>query len=133
LTAQKPGGQWSALCVGRGRSKNRIAKRLFTSPPGGVAVLRDLVALYDAGRREPLPLPLKTSCAWAEARRDGEDPVEAARDKWESPRFHFGDNTEKAHERVWGRGAPLEALLPRLGELAEQLWRPVLLAEGDAW
>jgi exodeoxyribonuclease V gamma subunit len=133
LTAQRPDGQWSALCVGRGRSKNRIAKRLFTSPPDGVAVLRDLVALYDAGRREPLPLPLKTSCAWAEARRDGDDPVEAARDKWESPRFHFGDNTERAHERVWGRGAPLEALLPRLGELAEQLWRPVLLAEGDAW
>ena len=102
LTAQKPDGQWSALCVGRGRSKNRIAKRLFTSPPDGVAVLRDLVALYDAGRREPLPLPLKTSCAWAEARRDGDDPVEAARDKWESPRFHFGDNTENGTRKGMG-------------------------------
>ena len=30
-------------------------------------LLTDLVAIYDAGRREPIPLPIKTSYAWAVA------------------------------------------------------------------
>jgi exodeoxyribonuclease V gamma subunit len=103
-----------------------------------------LVALYDAGRREPLPLPLKTSCAWAEARRDGEDPYEAARAKWETSSFHTGESNERAHVRVWGDNAALDSLLgpprpdeqtpgedTRLGALAARLWLPVLAAEGS--
>jgi len=145
LAAQRPQREWSALCIGRGRSKNRIAQRLFVPPPDPVAVLADLVALYDAGRREPLPLPLKTSCAWAEARRAGDDPSEAAQDTWKSNRFHPGDDAERAHVRVWGKNAPLSALLgppraneetpgesTRLGALAARLWLPLLGAERHA-
>ncbi|MEY8018079.1 exodeoxyribonuclease V subunit gamma [Mycobacterium servetii] len=142
LAAQRPGGRWTALCIGRGKSKNRIAQRLFVPPPDPVGVLRDLVALYDTGRREPLPLPLKTSCAWAEARRDGEDPRAAAQDKWRSTGFHPGDDAERAHVRVWGKGAPLSVLLgaprpgeeapgedTRLGALAARVWLPLLAGE----
>ena len=144
LAAQNPGRDWTALCIGRGKSKNRIATRLFAPPPDPVAVSRDLVAIYDAGRREPLPLPLKTSCAWAEARRDGDDPYEAARAKWETIKFHTGENAERAHERVWGARPALDRLLgpprpdermpgedTRLGALAARLWLPVLAAEGS--
>jgi exodeoxyribonuclease V gamma subunit len=144
LAAENPGREWRALCIGRGKSKNRIAQRLFAPPPDPVAVSRDLVALYDAGRREPLPLPLKTSCAWAEARRDGDDPLEAARDKWETTGFHTGEDAERAHVRVWGANAALARLLgpprpdeempgedTRLGALAARLWLPVLAAEGS--
>jgi exodeoxyribonuclease V gamma subunit len=143
LAAEEPGRDWAAVCIGRGKSKNRIAQRLFTPPPHPVNVLRDLVALYDAGRREPLPLPLKTSYAWAEARADGDDPCEAAQAKWSTTRFHPGDQAERAHVRVWGQGAPLSVLLSaprpgeempgedtRLGALAARLWLPVLAAEG---
>ncbi|HYB82686.1 MAG TPA: exodeoxyribonuclease V subunit gamma [Mycobacterium sp.] len=142
LAAGKPGCDWTALCIGRGKSKNRIATRFFTPSPDPVAVARDLVTLYDAGRREPLPLPLKTSCAWAEARRDGDDPREAARAKWETGRFHTGENAERAHIRVWGDNSALDRLLgpphpgeerpgedTRLGALAARLWLPVLAAE----
>jgi exodeoxyribonuclease V gamma subunit len=144
LAAENPDRDWKALCIGRGKSRNRIATRLFTPPPNPVAVLRDLVALYDAGRREPLPLPLKTSCAWAEARRDGDDPYEAARAKWETSSFHTGESNERAHARVWGDNAALDSLLgpprpdeqtpgedTRLGALAARLWLPVLAAEGS--
>ncbi len=144
LAAQEPGRGWTALCIGQGKSKNRVATRVFAPPPDPLAVLRDLVALYDAGRREPLPLPLKTSCAWAEARRDGDDPYLAGRDKWTTTRFHRGEDAERGHIRVWGENAPFENLLgpprpgeqvpgedTRLGALAARLWLPVLAAEGS--
>jgi exodeoxyribonuclease V gamma subunit len=143
LVAEKPDGDWSALCIGRGTSKNRIAQRLFTAPPDPIAVLRDLVSLYDAGRREPLPLPLKTSYAWAEARRDGDDPHGAAEDKWRGTNFYPGEDENAPHVRVWGDHAPLQTLLgapppgeqttgesTRLGALAARLWLPLLAAEG---
>jgi exodeoxyribonuclease V gamma subunit len=144
LSAEQPDGGWTALCIGRGKSKNRIATRLFTPPPDPLTVLRDLVALYDAGRREPLPLPLKTSCAWAEARRHGDDPYAAAQEKWQTTRFHTGEGAERAHVRVWGDNPAFGRLLgpprpdeqlpgedTRLGALAARLWLPVLAAEGS--
>ena len=85
---------------------------------------------------------MKTSYAWAEARRDGDDPRTAAQDKWHSTAFHPGDGAERAHVRVWGKGAPLSVLLvpprageevpgedTRLGALAARLWLPVLAGE----
>ncbi len=49
-------------------SEARTPRVEALGPPDGdaVEVLRELVAIYDAGRREPLPLPVKTSYAWAE-------------------------------------------------------------------
>lgn len=139
LAAQYPDTQWSALCIGRGMGRNHIRQRLFLPPPDPVAVLGDLVAIYDAGRREPLPLPLATSCAWAAARREKEDPVGAARGAWGSK---FGESTDAAHIKVWGQNAPLDTLLDvprpgeevtgegtRLGALAVRLWAPLLSAE----
>ena len=142
LTASNPDGDWTAICVGRG-SKDTIEVCSFRRPPDGPAVLRDLVTIFDAGRREPLPLPLKTSYAWAERRYRGKDPVKYARSKWETNDFHKGDNAERAHARVWGLKAPFDVLLgppgpgdempgedTRLGALAARLWLPVLAAEG---
>ena len=106
-----------------------------------LGLLNDLVAIYDAGRREPLPLPLKTSFAWASARHHADQPLEAARKKWKSGMYPAED-AEPAHERVWGPRAPLERLLvpvpageetegedTRLGALAARLWLPLLRCE----
>ncbi len=144
LSAQQPGRGWTALCIGRGKSKNLIATRLFTPSPNPLTVLRHLVALYDTGRREPLPLPLKTSYAWAEARRHGRDPYAAAQRKWKTVPFQTGEDAERAHVRVWGDSPAFERLLgpprpdeaspgedTRLGALAARLWLPVLAAEGS--
>ncbi|MEO8815313.1 MAG: exodeoxyribonuclease V subunit gamma, partial [Mycobacterium sp.] len=139
LAAAHPGQPWTALCIGRGMGRH-IRQRLFTPAPNPLAVLRELVAIYDAGRREPLPLPLKTSYAWAAARRTGEDPLDPARKEWAG---NFGESKEPAYVKVFGVDTPLEKLLgtprpgeeipregTRLGALAVRLWSPPLSAEG---
>jgi len=142
LKAAVPEREWAAWCIGRGpSSRNPLSSRTFVAPDDPVAALRDLVDLYAAGRREPLPLPLKTSYKWAEERHAGHDPTQSAADVWK-PGFGDGENTEPAHQRVWGEHAALTALLgppragetfpeenSRLGVLAMRLWKPVLDAE----
>jgi len=106
-----------------------------------VEVLRELVTIYDAGRREPIPLPIKTSYAWAAARYGGEDPLTEARYRWKSDRFP-GEDQAPAHERAWGKGAALDELMQpvlpgeecdgednRLGAYAARVWLPTLRAE----
>ena len=145
LTAGVPGGPWSAVCIGRARRGKTTATRYLGSPrEPALEVLRALVDLYDAGRREPLPLPVKTSYAWAEARHQGEDPERAAGYRWRTNNFP-GEDQDTAYARVWGSHAPLSALLQatrpgeempgeatRLGAFAARLWLPMLKAERRA-
>jgi exodeoxyribonuclease V gamma subunit len=144
LTAADSQRNWTAIYVGRG-PKDTIEECCLRTPTDALAVLRDLVQLFNAGRREPLPLPLKTSYAWAERRHKGKDPEKYSRSKWESNNFHDGEDCERAHVRVWGYKAPFEVLLgsprpgedmpgehSRLGALASRLWLPVLAVEGKA-
>ncbi|EHB55227.1 exodeoxyribonuclease V, gamma subunit [Mycolicibacterium rhodesiae JS60] len=133
-------GQWTAVCIGRQRRRNAVAERVLGSPQDDpVAVLRELVAIYDAGRREPIPLPIKTSHAWAVARVSGQDPRSEAWSKWRYER------DDRAIERVWGREPDLDPLLTpvrpgeeadgettRLGAYAARLWAPLLRAEDGA-
>ncbi len=146
LCATHPGRHWSAGAIGKGEKgrygapDQEVARVAFASVEGATELLRDLVAMYDAGQREPLPLPLKTGHAWAARRRPGNDMAvrKDAEFKWLSSRFP-GENDDAAHVAVWGAGAPLEVLLgeprpgeehagetTRLGALAMRLWRPML-------
>jgi exodeoxyribonuclease V gamma subunit len=143
LAAQHPDHNWTALVIGRAARGTQPAQRLLgPAREAPDVLLHDLVRLYDAGRREPLPLPLKPSSAWASARLHGDDPLKAATDKW-APQRWDGDNAEPAHARVWGYKAPLDRLLTpvppgeevpgeehRFGALAMRLWGPLLAAEG---
>ena len=147
LAAAMPDENWSARCIGRGEKPQsgepeRIVQRHLGPPAAPVDTLRAMVHLYDAGRREPLPLPLKTSFAWAQARHRDSDPVKAADSTWNGRRGNGGDNTGHAQEVIWGPAAPLDVLLgaprpgeeiggesTRLGALAARLWLPLLRAE----
>ena len=141
LYADAPLGGWSAVCIGRAKRVAQPRSESLGSPEASaIELLGDLVALYDLGRREPLPLPLKTSYAWAEARHSGGDPVYAAGNRWRTNNFP-GEDAHPPHARVWGSGAPLERLMQplradeeypgednRLGAFAARLWLPMLRA-----
>lgn len=127
LAAGLPDRDWSAVCIGRPRRGDTPRVEGLGRPDDPVGLLADLVAIYDAGRREPLPLPIKTSYAWAAARHAGDDPEREAGFRWRSGRFP-GEDEAPAHVRAWGRGAPLSRLAG-LGEYSERLWLPMLRAE----
>jgi exodeoxyribonuclease V gamma subunit len=142
LIAHHGARAWSAVCIGR--PKRGVTPRVAAlgQPQGDAAdVLRELVAIYDAGRREPIPLPIKTSYAWAAARQCGDDPVREARYRWKSERYPAEDQAP-AHVQAWGRAARLTDLMQpvrpgeecdgednRLGAYAARLWLPLLRAE----
>ena len=141
LIAYVPEREWSAVCIGRPKRGTRPRREHLGQPQApALDLLADLVAIYDAGRREPLPLPLKTSFAWAEARHDGSDPVDAASRRWRSGMFP-GDDRQPAHVQAWGAGVTLSDLMAplrpgeehpgennRLGAYSARLWLPMLRA-----
>ena len=108
--------------------------------------LRDLVALYDAGQREPLPLPVKTSLAWAEEFRrvrggsDGDPDAQGPRRVGDAAlqrlRLPQGGRRRVARARVrracrlrrcWPRpAAPARTGPHRLGHFAWRLWSPLI-------
>jgi exodeoxyribonuclease V gamma subunit len=137
LCAGRPGRPWTAGALGRGGRGQAVARTAFGSVDEAGTLLRGLVAIYDAGMREPLPLPLKTGHAWATSHpRSARSRAELA---WSKDRFGV-ENEDEAHVRVWGREAPLALLLEqrprpgedhpdqstRLGALACRLWQPIL-------
>jgi exodeoxyribonuclease V gamma subunit len=142
LAAHDPGQDWSAVCIGRNKAGNRPRQEFLGCPQTpALDLLGDLVAIYDAGRRAPVPLPLKTSFAWADARFSGADAVYRAGNRWHSSGAFPGENKQPANARVWGSGAPLSKLLDspgpgeehpgettRLGAYSARLWLPLLQA-----
>ncbi|MBP1819360.1 exodeoxyribonuclease V subunit gamma [Mycobacterium sp. OAE908] len=131
LLAHASRTDWSAVVIGRPKRGTTPREEVLGRPAeSAVELLADLVAIYDAGRREPLPLPVKTSYAWAEAKHSHGDPERAAMYRWRSDRYP-GEDAEKAHERAFGKGAWLSELVERgLDEYACRLWLPMLRALG---
>ncbi len=135
LSAGRPDDSWTAHAVGRDRAG---PKRALTGPLDHTAVdhLRALVELRDLGLRQPLPLPLATGNAWAEARvlelmGNDRSPVAAAAKAWETDPNNtygiLGEDADSWHVRVYGERAPLSDLLDAgLATHAWQVWEPLL-------
>lgn len=143
LITQDPSRDWSAVCIGRQkRGTTPRVEGLGRPHRDAIDVLRELVAIYDAGRREPIPLPIKTSYAWAAARHCGDDPVREAQYRWKSSDRYPAEDQAPAHVRAWGKNARLTDLMgpprpgeeydgedTRLGAYAARVWLPMLRAE----
>ena len=129
LAAHDPSRNWSAICIGRKKRGNDPRRDELSGPTDAVDLLADLVAIYDDGRRTPLPLPPKTSFAWAEAKHGRDDPQRSALFKWRSNDRYPGEDAEKANVRAFGEGAWLSRLVDEgLDDYASRLWLPMLRA-----
>jgi exodeoxyribonuclease V gamma subunit len=158
-TASHPERELRAVTIGRGGDDDvrtaEVAVAGETAAERYTAAIDELellVALFDLGMREPLPLYCKTSAAYAEAARGGRDPIEPATKQWESR--HGGrygwislENEEPEHQIVLGGTLAFEQLLEiapgpqesgdgwaadersRLGRLARRLWDGLLERE----
>jgi exodeoxyribonuclease V gamma subunit len=137
VAATRP-GPWQAVTTGRGPWRKPTARSTLALPADPVAVLRDLVALRDAGLCEPLPVATGASAAYAARRQDGstvDEAMEGSRKEFEGM---FGDKTDRHLAYVQGGPATLDALLSepgagdeptRFGALARRLWTPLLAVE----
>jgi exodeoxyribonuclease V gamma subunit len=134
----------SGRAVTVGRRGDRARTSTITAPGDPLALLGDLVELYDRGTCEPLPLASKTSWAYAGERLDGRPPeraLDTARKEWN--REPGGEREDRSHQHVWGDKPAFEQLLTtepgdgerwpgettRFGALACRLWTPVRGAE----
>jgi exodeoxyribonuclease V gamma subunit len=150
LTAGRTEHSWCAATVGRGRDGPAMSALAPPAPDEARALLGGLVALRRSGLREPLPLAARTSCAYAEVRGRGGSVTAAeakAAGEWRKERGDgtaFGDFEDPAHLRVWGplglrellalhrlcSGEPYDDEPHRFGQLARQVWAPLLGHEG---
>ncbi len=138
LSAAEPDRSWTSHAVGKEKAG---PKRGLAGPLDHRATewLADLVALRDEGLRRPLPAPIATTCAWAEAHLQetmGNDrpPSLAAARAWVTDRFNtFGitnEDDDAWHIQVYGPDAPLACLEEAgLGEVAWRIWEPLLTHE----
>jgi exodeoxyribonuclease V gamma subunit len=150
LTVARQDQQWRSVAVGRGRGRVRAQRSVFDPLPlaEATAALDELVTLYRAGLRSPLPLPVKTAAAYAERRNNADTPTarEGAEREWVSGRFP-GEQEDAEHVLLHGERAPLTVLTTqrpadneggpgwhrdetdRFGLLARRLWGRLLERE----
>jgi exodeoxyribonuclease V gamma subunit len=149
LTVAHPGREWKAVAVGRGRGKGALRSVFDPLPPAEAdAALAELVALYRAGLRTPLPVPLKTAATYADRRSSTDTPTarKGAEQEWAGDRFP-GERDDPEHVLVYGAAAPLTVLTAqrpepgeggpgwhrdetdRFGLLARRLWGRLIDAE----
>ncbi|MDQ1618886.1 MAG: exodeoxyribonuclease gamma subunit, partial [Actinomycetota bacterium] len=150
LTVARPDHVWRAVAVGRGRGRKGAQRSVFEplTPAEAGTALEELVALYRAGLRSPLPLPVKTAAAYADRRNHSDTPTarEGAEREWLTDRFP-GEQEDAEHVLLYGPHAPLTVLTAqrpvdgeggpgwhrdetdRFGLLARRLWGRLLDAE----
>ncbi|MEX2290479.1 MAG: exodeoxyribonuclease V subunit gamma [Mycobacteriales bacterium] len=128
----------TAVTTGRGPYRKPVWRSTLVAPPQPHEVLRDLVALYDDGLREPLPIATGATHTYADRRRAGssvEEALEAAEKDWSG---RFGDGQDRHLAYVHGPAPAFERLLAgadageertRFGALARRLWAPVFDCE----
>ena len=135
VSATWPERPFSAVTVGRSQGARATISVATIRPLGPDAAsrkeaaeshLRALVELYLRGMREPLPLFLRTSAAWATAAAEGKEPVRTASGAWASDYNFDKEDKEAEHVLVLGGGLPFRSLLDRAGapRADEGAWAP---------
>jgi exodeoxyribonuclease V gamma subunit len=148
LTAQHPDREWIAVTVGRGDQKSPVLGSFLGPVTTDLArqCLDELVAVHRLGLTRPLPAPPRTALAYAEKRRGGANPDNAAAfagKQWvtQGGAKAWGEYDDGDHRRCGLRTlddllteGPVPPMLyddePHLfGQLARTVWTPLLDAE----
>ena len=134
---------WQASTLGKG-SRGSVSRTSYGVLPLAAARshLTALVDLYTLGQTAPLPLPVKTAHAWAQAVHRNPTHRRVARQKacddWEATTLRNGDVIPGERDDAWwqlvhGRSAPFDVLLEDvagpgtdLATLAPAIWAPAL-------
>lgn len=155
LTVARPQVAWTAHVIGRDGRESPARRSILgpIQPQEARTVLTALIDIYDRGMDEPLPMPLKTAAAWAQATGVDERRAYRAASAWTGGRFD-GEQDDQYHRLVWGAQLPFQpdptvpvgqqrGLLAdhprdgeywntqttRLGQYALRLWEPLLRHE----
>ncbi|WP_107773343.1 exodeoxyribonuclease V subunit gamma [Nocardioides sediminis] len=147
LAAGHPDENWTAHTIGKHRTGGQVAMVRPLAEHEARDWLRQLVDVHDRGLCEPLPLPVKTSLAYAEdyryalAGRDADPDAKADRE-WTTPRFNESgfprEDQDAWHVRAFGEDPPYSVLTAplrgdetgpaphRLAHYAWLTWGPLL-------
>lgn len=146
LAAAHPGRPWDAVTIGRPRHNRpgALVSRLGApSRQEAREILDQLVALRGLAAREPLPLPVGASAAYATSRYGGDSEAMALENAGRDWNAGF-ERTDEHHVLCWGADADLGAFAgtpapgerpwypeegTRLGVLARRVWQPLLAHE----
>lgn len=120
LAAGRPDENWTAHTIGKHRTGGQCARIAPLTEHQARGWLRELVDVHERGQCEPLPLPVKTSLAWAEdhllVRHGGgpPDPDERAAGEWTTPQFNDSsfpkEDADAWHVRAFGERSPYTLL-----------------------
>lgn len=147
LAAGHPDENWTAHTIGKHRTGGQVAMIRPLAEHEARDWLRRLIDVYDRGQCEPLPLPVKTSLAYAEdyrfamTGRDAQPDVKADRE-WTTPRLNESgfprEDQDPWHVRAFGEHPPYTLLTAplrgdesgpaphRLAHYAWLTWGPLL-------
>jgi exodeoxyribonuclease V gamma subunit len=136
LSATWPERPFSALSVGRSQRRGATISVATIRPLGedassrkeeAEAHLRALVEVFQRGMREPLPLYLGTSAAWAEAVAGGREPGREAAGAWASAYSFPKEDKVAEHVLVLGGVLPFKEMVTLAGPPRhdEAAWDPM--------
>lgn len=143
LAASGSHQSWRALTLGRGQFRNPVWQSTLTAPDAATcrAILRQLVHLRDAGLGEALPIAPAASAVYADRRCKGasvEDALLSAEQEFSGT---YGEHNDRYLRQVWGSNLRFTDLTDqpaqsgeeqsRFGELARNLWNPLLANESQ--
>ena len=114
--------------AGRGKAPG-VATLVAPTVEEAQGFLAELLELHTLGTARPLPLPVKTSQAYANGIRRSRPQIAEtfAEREWKGSREIPGESADVYHQLVYGPELPLSGLLTRgLDQHAVTLWTPLL-------